>query len=74
MDKAMPIIPPGWTSISLAARQAEVTTQAIDKAIRRGEIRTVQTPLGRLLDPDDVRRYAKARNARGRLSTVAQPA
>jgi hypothetical protein len=59
-----------WLSPAQAARVIGVTPQRIRQLMRSGELKSSETPLGRILPRDEVERYARERaEKRQRLAT-----
>jgi predicted site-specific integrase-resolvase len=60
-----------WLSLGQAARRLGVSPQMVDVYCRTGKLTFVSTPLGRLIDPANVERLAKEREAQRKGVGVA---
>ncbi len=58
--------PAGWLTTSQAARRMEVSANWTRTLAERGTLRSVQTALGRLIDPQSVNELVRARAAGSR--------
>jgi len=54
--------PAGWLTTSQAARRMEVSANWTRTLAERGTLRSVQTALGRLIDPQSVNELIRTRN------------
>jgi hypothetical protein len=63
--------PVEWLTPLQAARRAGLSPDRIRDLVDSGRLRGQRTPLGRLIDPADVERLARARGARRRTTEPA---
>ena len=62
--------PTGWLTTSQAARRMERSAKWTRQLAERGALRSVQTALGRLIDPESVDELRRARDAGSRATVV----
>ncbi len=65
IDQVAPA-PAGWLTTSQAARRMECSANWTRTLAERGTLRSVQTELGRLIDPASVNELRRARGAGSR--------
>ena len=66
--------PPVHLTPSQAARQLGVTTDRVRQLFAAGKLPYVQTPLGRLVDPEELEHFIKSRTNRSTGSRIAKAA